>query len=72
MITRAALAEREPGVAAHGSPEAAISTAAARRAKLRVAQLLSAPIAFTRRGQAAGNWRSAGSRRCSRRRPTST
>ncbi len=36
--------------------EAAITTAAARRAKARVAQLLSAPIAFTRRGQGAGRW----------------
>jgi len=35
---------------------AAISTAAAHRAKARVAQLLSGPIAFTRRGQGAGRW----------------
>jgi vancomycin resistance protein YoaR len=56
VITRAALADRE-GVSLRTVPtEAAISTAAARRAKLRVAQLLSAPIAFTRRGQAAGHW----------------
>jgi vancomycin resistance protein YoaR len=55
-ITSTALADRSE-VALHTVPvPAAISTAAARRAKARVAQLLSEPIAFTRRGQAAGRW----------------
>ena len=56
VIARAALAERGQVSLRTVPTEAAISTAAARRAKLRVAQLLSAPIAFTRRGQPAGNW----------------
>ena len=55
-ITRAALAERGQVSLRTVPTAAAISTAAARRAKLRVAQLLSAPVAFTRRGQPAGNW----------------
>jgi vancomycin resistance protein YoaR len=56
IITHAALAGRT-GVSLRTVPTpAAISTAAAHRAKSRVAQLLSAPIAFTRRGQAAGRW----------------
>ncbi len=56
VITRAALAERGQVSLRTVPTAAAISTAAARRAKARVAQLLSAPIAFTRRGQPAGNW----------------
>jgi vancomycin resistance protein YoaR len=56
VITRAALAERGQVSLRTVPTAAAISTQAARRAKLRVAQLLSAPIAFTRRGQGAGNW----------------
>ena len=56
MIARAALADRGQVSLRTVPTEAAISTAAARRAKPRVAQLLSAPIAFTRRGQGAGNW----------------
>ena len=55
-ITRAALADRGQVSLRTVPTAAAIPTAAARRAKLRVAQLLSAPIAFTRRGQAAGKW----------------
>jgi vancomycin resistance protein YoaR len=55
-ITRAALAD-QAGVSLRTVPTpAAISTAAAHHAKARVAQLLSEPIAFTRRGQAAGRW----------------
>ena len=56
VITRAALAERSQVSLRTVPTEAAIPTAAARRAKARVAQLLSAPIAFTRRGQPAGHW----------------
>jgi vancomycin resistance protein YoaR len=56
VITRAALADRGQVSLRTVPTAAAISTQAARRAKLRVARLLSAPIAFTRRGQAAGNW----------------
>lgn len=55
-ITRAALADRAQVSLRTVPTAAAISTVAARRAKLRVAQLLSAPIAFTRRGQPAGKW----------------
>ena len=56
VIARAVLAD-ETQVALRTVPtDAAISTASARRAKARVAQLLSAPIALTRRGQGAGNW----------------
>jgi vancomycin resistance protein YoaR len=56
VITRTALADRTH-VSLHALPTAAaISTAAARRAKLRVARLLSAPIALRRHGQAAGRW----------------
>ena len=55
-ITRAALADRGQVSLRTVPTAAAISTEAARRAKLRVAQLLSAPIAFTRRGQPAGKW----------------
>ncbi|HET6174322.1 MAG TPA: VanW family protein [Gaiellales bacterium] len=55
-ITSAALADRgEVSLRTVPTP-AAISTAAAQRAKARVAQLLSEPIAFTRRGQGAGRW----------------
>ena len=56
VIARAALADRGQVSLRTVPTAAAISTAAARRAKLRVAQLLSAPIAFTRRGQPAGKW----------------
>jgi vancomycin resistance protein YoaR len=56
VIARAALADRGQVSLRTVPTEAAIPTAAARRAKLRVAQLLSAPIAFTRRGQGAGKW----------------
>jgi vancomycin resistance protein YoaR len=55
-ITRAALADRTAVSLRTVPTPAAISTAAAHRAKARVAQLLSEPIAFTRRGQAAGRW----------------
>jgi vancomycin resistance protein YoaR len=55
-ITAAALADRTHVSLRTVPTPAAIPTAAARRAKLRVAQLLSAPIALTRRGQAAGKW----------------
>ena len=55
-IARAALADRASVSLRTVPTPAAISTAAAHRAKARVAQLLSAPIAFTRRGQAAGRW----------------
>jgi vancomycin resistance protein YoaR len=55
-ITGAALADRGSVSLRTVPTPAAIPTAAARRAKLRVAQLLSAPIALTRRGQAAGKW----------------
>jgi vancomycin resistance protein YoaR len=55
-ITRAALANRSEVSLRTVPTAAAIPTAAARRAKLRVAQLLSAPIALTRRGQGAGKW----------------
>ena len=55
-ITRAALADRASVSLRTVPTPAAISTAAAHRAKARVAQLLSAPIAFTRRGQGAGRW----------------
>ena len=55
-ITRAALADRASVSLRTVPTPSAISTAAVRRAKARVAQLLSAPIAFTRRGQAAGRW----------------
>jgi vancomycin resistance protein YoaR len=55
-ITSAALADRS-NVSLRTLPTpAAISTAAVHRAKARVAQLLSEPIAFTRRGQPAGRW----------------
>ena len=55
-IAQAALANRGDVSLRTVPTEAAIPTAAARRAKARVAQLLSAPISFTRRGQAAGRW----------------
>ena len=55
-ITRAALADRDQVSLRTVPVQAAISTAAAHRAKVRVARLLSEPIAFTRRGQAAGRW----------------
>jgi len=55
-ITRAALARRTDVSLRTVPTPAAISTAAAHRAKARVAQLLSGPIAFTRRGQGAGRW----------------
>jgi len=55
-ITSAALAARSDVSLSTVPTPAAISTAAAHRAKARVAQLLSEPIAFTRRGQAAGRW----------------
>jgi vancomycin resistance protein YoaR len=55
-ITSAALAGRSSVSLRTVPTRAAISTAAAHRAKLRVAQLLSEPIAFTRRRQAAGRW----------------
>jgi vancomycin resistance protein YoaR len=56
VIAGAALANDEQVSLRTLPTEAAITTAAARRAKARVAQLLSAPIALTRRGQGAGNW----------------
>ncbi|MDX6600790.1 MAG: hypothetical protein QOE87_4677 [Gaiellales bacterium] len=56
VITRAALANRGQVSLRTVPTAAAISTEAARRAKGRVAQLLSAPIALTRRGQGAGKW----------------
>ena len=56
-ITRAALADRERGVAAHRARRRPRSRPRPRAApRPRVAQLLSEPIAFTRRGQAAGRW----------------
>ncbi len=55
-ITRAALADHDQVSLRTVPVPAAISTAAAHRAKARVALLLSEPIAFTRRGQAAGRW----------------
>jgi vancomycin resistance protein YoaR len=55
-ITRAALADQTSVSLRTVPTPAAISTAAAHRAKALVAQLLSEPIAFTRRGQAAGRW----------------
>ena len=55
-ITAAALAGEEHVTLRTVATEPAIPTAAARRAKLRVAQLLSAPIRLTRRGAAAGVW----------------
>ncbi len=55
-ITRAALADRDQVSLRTVPVQAAIPTAAAHRAKVRVARLLSEPIAFTRRGQAAGRW----------------
>ena len=51
VIARAALSGRGQVSLRTVPTDAAISTAAARRAKLRVAQLLSGPITFTRRGQ---------------------
>ncbi len=56
VIARAALDGRAQVSLRTVPTDASISTAAARRAKARVAQLLSAPIALTRRGQGAGNW----------------
>ena len=55
-ITGAALSEQTTLSLRTVPTPAAISTAAARRAKARVAQLLSEPIGLTRRGQGAGRW----------------
>ena len=55
-ITAAALADRTEVSLRTVPTPAAIPTAAARRAKARVAQLLSAPISLTRRGGPAGKW----------------
>jgi vancomycin resistance protein YoaR len=55
-ITRAALASKTSVSLRTVPTPAAISTAAARRAKARVALFLSEPISFTRRGQGAGLW----------------
>jgi vancomycin resistance protein YoaR len=55
-ITAAALAGSDR-VSLRTVPTAAgVSTAAARRAKLRVSQLLAGPITLTRQGSAAGEW----------------
>jgi vancomycin resistance protein YoaR len=55
-ITAAALAGSDHISLRTVPTDAAISTAAAKRAKLRVAQLISGPIALTRRGAGAGEW----------------
>ncbi|HEY3612636.1 MAG TPA: VanW family protein, partial [Gaiellales bacterium] len=55
-ITTAALAGHDRVTLRTVPTDAAISTAAARRAKQRVAQLLSGPITLTRRGGQAGQW----------------
>jgi vancomycin resistance protein YoaR len=55
-ITAAALAGSDHVSLRTVPTDAAISTAAAKRAKLRVAQLLSGPITLTRRGAGAGEW----------------
>ncbi len=55
-ITDAALADRTEVSLRTVPTPAAIPSEAARRAKTRVAQLLSAPIALTRRGAPAGKW----------------
>ena len=55
-ITAAALAGSDHVSLRTVPTDAAISTAAAKRAKERVAQLLSGPIVLTRRGAGAGEW----------------
>ena len=56
VIAQAALAGSDQVALRTVPTDAAISTAAARRAKLRVAQLLLGPIRLTRRGAGAGEW----------------
>ena len=72
-IGHAALAGRTRGLAADGARRRPRSRPRPHAAQARVAQLLSAPIALTRRGRSRpASGPCGGSRRCSRRPPTAT